>query len=348
MTARFLMAVGAALVAGTAQADVCSNLQQQYLAAGQSGGGASGAVNVAALNNSLQTAQASAVANRCTGGGFFGLFGPAPSPACPLINQEVNRLQAQIRQAYSNGGGQGGGMFGGGFLAYANAPAPRDVIRQQLAANGCTIPQSGFGSGGYKTICVRTCDGYYFPLEYGASSSNFKSDAQACQAAYGNDPASAQLFVMPTDGDVASATPASGGGKAYGAQPYAFKYRTEYNQACAAQLQSGVAALVSRAPAPATSTTATPAAQPPRAATAPSGDPLAIPQARPRRFEDPETTANAAGGLDPGATEALVASTGVNNGMRIVGAGYYNLILEQQARADRAPATAAPATQPTN
>jgi len=217
LTIRAIVAVSATAFAGAAHADLCSNLQQQYNAAGN--GGAStvaSARDVSALNRSLQVAQSSAEANHCTG---FSFFGPQPAPFCPQIMSEVSRLQSAIRDAYR----------GGQVVAYAQGPS-RDQIRSQMVANGCPVPgrqpqssdQEGarqYSAGGYRTLCVRTCDGYYFPLAYGASSDRFKTDAQACQAMYGGD-GQAQLFVMPSDGDIADATPASGSGKSYGKQPY--------------------------------------------------------------------------------------------------------------------------------
>ncbi len=37
------------------------------------------------------------------------------------------------------------------------------------------------GVGTYRTLCVRTCDGYYFPISYATSSTTFARDEQACQ-----------------------------------------------------------------------------------------------------------------------------------------------------------------------
>jgi hypothetical protein len=35
----------------------------------------------------------------------------------------------------------------------------------------------------YRALCVRTCDGYFFPLAYSTSQQNFTGDQQACEAA---------------------------------------------------------------------------------------------------------------------------------------------------------------------
>jgi len=331
LTIRAIVAVGATAIAGAAQADLCSDLQQQYAAAGSGGSSrvASGG-DVAALSRSLNTAQAAADSNNCTGGGFF-VFGPRPSPACGAIMAEVNRLQAAIRDSYR----------GGQVVAYAQYGASRDQIQRQMVASGCPIPGSAYGSssqqysaGGYRTLCVRTCDGYYFPLGYGVSSDSFKAAAQTCQSMYGTD--NAQLFVMPSDGDVADATPVGGTGKSYGKQPYAFAYRTALNPSCVAQLQSGVATLASTSTTATTTKTLTTTTGTPTtvsATAAPSGPAIPIPQLRRTPFEDPETAANALGRLQATRIEPLIASTVSPTGIRIVGAGYFNQILDQQAAA---------------
>ena len=333
---RSLFALSAAFVASGADADICSSLQQQYLSAGSAG--ASSTTNLVALNNSLQIAEAAAQSNHCTGGGLFGLFGPSPSAACPQIMQQVRSLQSQIQQQYASS--RGGGLFGGFF----GAPlSPRDQIQQQLSAYGCPIPQPNqqYFGGGYKTLCVRTCDGYYFPVEYGVSSDRFQADAVTCQTLYGG-PAQVQLFVMPTDGDVADAQPVNGG-DSYSAQPYAYSYRTTLNSACVDQLQSGVNAVIAAAPP---SGPASPGAA---SVPAPRSDPVPIPQLRADRFEDPETLANAAGDLHPLALPAAppaIASQISASGIRVVGADYYNQILDQQALGPVLPTQPAPVSTP--
>lgn len=339
---RTVFALGASLVASSANADICSNLQQQYLSAGPAGGSTtptSTAANLAALNNSLQVAEAAAQSNHCTGGGLFGLFGPSPSPACPQIMQQVGSLQSRIQQAYASS--RGGGLFGG-FFGPVQQLSPRDQIQQQLSAYGCPIPQPNrqYSSGGYKTLCVRTCDGYYFPIEYGVSSDRFQADADTCQTLSGG-PGQAQLFVMSTDGDVADAQPVSGG-QNYSAQPYAYSYRTSLNSVCVAQLQSNVDALAA--------SSAQPISVPSPVAAAPI-NPVPMPQLRPNRFEDPETLANAAGDLHPQALPAAPPATASlisSSGIRVVGASYYNQTLDQQALGPGAllPTPAAPISTP--
>lgn len=40
----------------------------------------------------------------------------------------------------------------------------------------------GSAVGSYRTLCVRTCDGYYFPVSFSATENDFGRDQQACQA----------------------------------------------------------------------------------------------------------------------------------------------------------------------
>ena len=221
-------------------------------------------------------------------------------------SQEIASLQSQIRASYSAGGrGIGGGFFSN--FSYGPPPSAQDQIRQALVANGCSIPQSGSG-GGYKTICVRTCDGYYFPIQDNTSSRSFANDAATCQAMYGGASTNVQLFAMGSGSDdVADATPVDGG-KSYSGQPYAFAYRKSYDAACVGQLQAGIELMASQAPATVAvaTVTAVPGSALPIPLVGPQGPVPPTPKLRPDRYEDPETLANAAGGLTPDPT--LMAS----------------------------------------
>jgi len=83
-------------------------------------------------------------------------------------------------------------------------------------------------AGTYRTLCVRLCDGYYFPISFSASRDRFARDAKACESSCGGQ---ARLFVYRNPGaDVEDMVDLRG-------QPYrqlskAFVYRTEYVPAC--------------------------------------------------------------------------------------------------------------------
>jgi hypothetical protein len=84
-------------------------------------------------------------------------------------------------------------------------------------------------SGSYRTVCVRTCDGYYFPISYATNPARFAQDEKTCQRLC--PAAEAQLFSYRTEGeDIAQAT--SSGGASYSSLPNAFKYRQSFDAAC--------------------------------------------------------------------------------------------------------------------
>jgi Protein of unknown function (DUF2865) len=83
-------------------------------------------------------------------------------------------------------------------------------------------------SGTYKTICVRMCDGYFFPISTATNRNSFYRDGQKCRATCGED---ARLFHMPAGGlDVGVATDQNG--RVYSLLPSAFKYRKTLVAGC--------------------------------------------------------------------------------------------------------------------
>ena len=129
------------------------------------------------------------------------------------------------------------------------------------------------------------------------SASRYGADAEVCQATYGGA-SKAELFVGPTNGDVADARSLTG--SRYGNEPNAFLYRAQFNPVCAAQLQDGVRTVGSDLPALGVNLDASslpfPGANPDARSLAAI---IPKPQLRPRPSEDPETLANASGGIRP-------------------------------------------------
>lgn len=84
-------------------------------------------------------------------------------------------------------------------------------------------------SGGSRTICVRTCDGYFFPISPYASRARMQLDEDLCHASCPS--AEANLYVQAAESDVDTATAVSDGSP-YTALPNAFKYRTSIDPTC--------------------------------------------------------------------------------------------------------------------
>jgi hypothetical protein len=84
-------------------------------------------------------------------------------------------------------------------------------------------------SSTFKTLCVRTCDGYYFPVSYATVAARFGEDEQACRRLC--PAAEVMLYTHRNPGEeVEQAVSVSG--RPYTELPTAFKYRQEYNSAC--------------------------------------------------------------------------------------------------------------------
>lgn len=87
------------------------------------------------------------------------------------------------------------------------------------------VPQA---SSRYRTLCVRTCDGFYFPISFSTTRSGLARDAQQCQARCG---APAKLFYHRNPGaDVQHMVDLSG--QPYSGLENAFRYRTEVVDSC--------------------------------------------------------------------------------------------------------------------
>ncbi|MGH6760193.1 MAG: DUF2865 domain-containing protein [Phyllobacterium sp.] len=201
-------------------------------------------------------------------------------------------------------------------------PAERQVRTNQEPS----IP-----SGKYRTLCVRTCDGYYFPVSYNSSPSNFDRDTKVCNAMCPGTEAKLYYHSVP---DQESEDMVSISGEPYVNLTTAFKYR---------EARPGSVANCRCRPQPVTSYTAMNGKTGDRGyqvlgeyeATgkgthATSQDPsanqekwIATPRPRPDAGADPESIANREGSLDRAAVEVLLSSDQMANDddrkIRVVG-----------------------------
>ena len=82
--------------------------------------------------------------------------------------------------------------------------------------------------GTYRTLCVRLCDGFYFPINFSATRGRFDDDAKTCERGC---PGQARLFVYPNPGgEVEDMVDLSG--QSYRDLKAAFLYRTQYVPSC--------------------------------------------------------------------------------------------------------------------
>lgn len=85
------------------------------------------------------------------------------------------------------------------------------------------------GGGTYRTLCVRACDGYYFPISFKVTRAKFKSDANMChQRCAGGQ---ARLYFHRNPGQKLSAAVDLSGNR-YVDLENAFRYRKELVEGC--------------------------------------------------------------------------------------------------------------------
>jgi hypothetical protein len=93
------------------------------------------------------------------------------------------------------------------------------------------IPRAG---ATYRTLCVRLCDGFYFPISFAVSLSSLGRDAEQCQASCGTE---ARLFYHANPGGSVE-TMFDLSGRAYSALPTAFTYRKTLVAGCRCRPQA--------------------------------------------------------------------------------------------------------------
>lgn len=78
-------------------------------------------------------------------------------------------------------------------------------------------------SGSYRTMCVRTCDGYYFPVSWSVSASAFERDRNVCQNMCPG--ATVELHYHRVTGEESEDMISVATGLPYRNMPHAFRYR---------------------------------------------------------------------------------------------------------------------------
>jgi len=88
-------------------------------------------------------------------------------------------------------------------------------------------PRKAAGAS-YRTLCVRLCDGFYFPISYSTSREHFAGDASQCER---QCPARSRLFVYRNPGEEIEDM-RDLDGQTYLSLPTALAYRTKYVADC--------------------------------------------------------------------------------------------------------------------
>ena len=248
---------------GQQASPICSRLEGQ-LANIEHGGGGSGDPNkdeqIRRYQDSASRQQAeldrvTSQARRmgCDSSGFFSLFNNNAAQ-CGPVNNQIQQMRGNLDQITASLERLRSGGLGGAerenqrrsvltALAqnncgpqYANAVRGPGGFLDNLFGNNNNNPlppvtgDLGAQSGTFRTVCVRTCDGAYFPVSFATVQARFADDERTCKALC--PAAEANLFAYRNPGeDINQAV--SINGQPYSSLPNAFKYRTEFNPSCA-------------------------------------------------------------------------------------------------------------------
>jgi len=232
---------------------MCLRLEAQLVAIDRGNGDPARAAEIRRLEDQVNRQQVdldrvSAQARRqgCEGRGLFALFGGQPQQ-CVAINTQMQQLRtnldrsiADLQHLQGNTADREGQRRGvlvalgqndcgpqyrqyasrGGFFENLFGPGPGTILGGP--------PDTSAGDT-YRTLCVRTCDGYYFPISYSAQPARFPEDEKTCQAMC--PAAEVTLYTHRNPGeDVNQAI--STAGRNYTELPTAFAYRKTFNASC--------------------------------------------------------------------------------------------------------------------
>ena len=177
------------------------------------------------------------------GCGGFNLFGGAP-PQCDAIANRVSRMEnnldsldAQAR-ALRNGNPDRAQDLAARYDSYCRTtPGPDST---EVYSDPGLMPDDGTSrmiddqpaeerpQGGNKAICVRTCDGGFFPLGSSVHNGDLDGLQTLCSAQCPNT--EAKLYTTSDTDNIADAIALDG--TSYTALPAAFKFQKTYDAAC--------------------------------------------------------------------------------------------------------------------
>jgi hypothetical protein len=125
-----------------------------------------------------------------------------------------------MREANSNGGSLLGALFG-------QPKGSEDVTVQPLTPDG-QLANPVEARAGSQAVCVRSCDGSFFPVSYSASSSRLTDLDGMCRALCPN--ADVSVYTYPSGGEIEQAV--SETGQRYVDSPNALKFRQSVDASC--------------------------------------------------------------------------------------------------------------------
>lgn len=241
---RGILAVAAFVVGAAtavAQGYDCDRLRAQIAAAAPSKGSAQAMAAAQKQQDEADKATFYARSIGCDNRQFL-MFGSPPPPQCPALEAQIRRLRgaaAESRARAQSGGGNRQALMANYDAACRGPRGLFDSLfgdeRRQVPIEDASpvdapeIPDDGDKPrNGPLAVCVRTCDGGYFPVSYSARPSRYYALEDLCKAQCPG--ADAALYTMSASGDIDSAV--SINGEPYSELKNADKFRKAFDPKC--------------------------------------------------------------------------------------------------------------------
>lgn len=234
---RALLALSLCVVIVPSGADaasrVCRQLESQLASLPRGGGSGSAARYDTAITRQKEQMQRVRQQSRRAGCGMAILRSSVS--ACAELNATAARMEKNLLDLQRKRARIGGG----------DTRRERARINAALTVNGCRGSDRGNGEtevrtrttidgrgtlrigalkGTFRTLCVRTCDGYFFPISYSVSSAAFERDEMACRAACPGT--RVELYHHRVPGEESDQMISASTGLPYSELPAAFAYKS--------------------------------------------------------------------------------------------------------------------------
>jgi hypothetical protein len=245
---RLPVAVAAILIglsAARGQSYDCDRLRAQIAGAGQSRDSARAASEAAKVQGDIDKAAYYARSIGCENRQFL-MFGSPPPPQCPGIQAQIQRMRANLAglQARARGGDFGREALQARFDAACRGPRSGGLLESLFGDDRRQVPIDDYGStgeerasglddldqprNGSQAVCVRTCDGGYFPVSYSARPSRYGALEELCRAQCPG--AETAVYTMRPSGDIDTAV--SLNGEPYSQMRNAGRFRKTFDPKC--------------------------------------------------------------------------------------------------------------------
>src|SRR5271166_3015723 len=259
---RTLMVAAAALAGVLAAGDAlaqsadCARLQAAIASAPRGGGQLQAAADRQRAELSRTSSYAHSIG--CDNQKFL-FFGSEPPAQCGEIKGQIARMEASLADLQARSGGGGGradliarynaecvnapkqpsnifeALFGGAHTPTpfqpttpASIPTSPEEQQQTIAKTIENEKKHANVSAGSYAVCVRACDGSFFPVSYSGSGSRSDSLEDVCRSLCPN--ADVALYSFPFGGTIEQAV--SSTGEPYVDMPNALKFQQSFDSTC--------------------------------------------------------------------------------------------------------------------